>query len=92
MVFFDPKDGRIVMKTTLKDAETDTSGAPETPLEVIKDVRWCCKQNPDDTGILYAGAQGMTFMELGNAHSIQLFYSNKLISLKALLLSMLHHP
>lgn len=65
MVFFDPKDGRIVMKKTLKDAEVDASGAPESPLEIIKDVKWCCKENPDDTGILYAGAQGMTFLELG---------------------------
>ncbi|CAG8972386.1 hypothetical protein HYALB_00007139 [Hymenoscyphus albidus] len=65
MVFFDPKDGRIVMKRTVTDAKVDPSGATEGQLTIIKDVKWCCKENPDDTGILYAGAQGMTFLELG---------------------------
>ncbi|KAM3081267.1 Lethal(2) giant larvae sro7 [Clarireedia jacksonii] len=78
LVFWDPKDGRIVMARTLTDTHVNEPGhskiAPGTfeLKEDFKKIAWCCKENPDDTGLLVAGGtattiptKGMTFMELG---------------------------
>lgn len=82
MVIWDPKDGRIVMARTLTDANVDKPGTKSqsfgnTPgtfavKEPFAKIAWCCKGNPDDTGILVAGGvpttlpeKGMTFIDLG---------------------------
>lgn len=82
LVFWDPKDGRIVMARTLTDANVDKPGTRSqsfgnTPgtfavKEPFTKVAWCCKANPDDTGILVAGGvpttlpeKGLTFIDLG---------------------------
>jgi hypothetical protein len=82
IVIWDPKEARIVMARTLTDTHVDTPGAPtgsfgSTPgtfalKEPFARIAWCCKENPDDTGILIAGGvptiipqKGMTFLELG---------------------------
>ena len=84
-LIWDPKDGRIVMATKhCPDANIDKPGTriPElsaTPpgtfavKEPFSKVAWCCKANPDDTGILVAGGvsnhpppkRGLTFIDLG---------------------------
>ncbi|KAI2048520.1 Lethal(2) giant larvae sro7 [Ophidiomyces ophidiicola] len=71
LVFWDPKDGRVVMARTLTDTNIDTPGP--TPRahssnpdafslkEPILHVAWCCKgNNPDDTGLLVAGGSSTT--------------------------------
>jgi syntaxin-binding protein 5 len=79
IVFWDPKDGRILMARTIQDTQVDlpgkrTSGPPKT--FSVKDpyakIAWCAKQNPDDTGLLIAGGlsvnsleKGLTFLDLG---------------------------
>ena len=82
MVFWDPKDGRIVMARTLTDTHIDKPGKQSTSFgntpgtfalkEPFARIAWCCKENPDDTGIIIAGGvpttlpeKGMTFLELG---------------------------
>ncbi|RDW73911.1 hypothetical protein BP5796_07353 [Coleophoma crateriformis] len=82
LVFWDPKDGRIVMARTLADTHVDKPGTHSksfgnTPGTLaLKDsfarIAWCCKSNPDDTGLLIAGGapdtsrqKGLTFLELG---------------------------
>ena len=82
LVIWDPKDGRIVMARTLSDANVDKPGTRlqsfgNTPgtfaiKEPFTKVAWCCKANPDDTGILVAGGvpntlpeKGLTFIDLG---------------------------
>jgi syntaxin-binding protein 5 len=78
LVFWDPKDGRVVMARTLTETHIDKPGNRSTTSEAFdsKDplikVAWCCRENPDDTGILIAGGtasvspqKGLTFMELG---------------------------
>lgn len=82
LVFWDPKDGRIVMARTLTDTHVDKPGTKSesfgnTPgtfalKEPFAKVAWCCKNNPDDTGILVAGGvptthpqKGMSFLDLG---------------------------
>jgi syntaxin-binding protein 5 len=82
LVFWDPKDGRIVMARTLTDSNVDKPGTRSqsfgnTPgtfavKEPFAKVAWCCKANPDDTGILVAGGgpttlpeKGLTFIDLG---------------------------
>lgn len=75
LVFWDSKDGRLVMARTLYDTNIDRavphpgSSSPKHPYERIA---WCCKQNPEDSGLLIAGGQkmdepsnGLTFIELG---------------------------
>ncbi|KAK1527320.1 uncharacterized protein CCOS01_07582 [Colletotrichum costaricense] len=75
LVFWDPKDGRIIMARTLTEMSVDQS----TPnaghagyTEPYGRIAWCCKENPDDTGLLISGGQnpespqeGLTFIELG---------------------------
>lgn len=82
MVFWDPKDGRIVMARTLTDCHVDKPGTTSNAFgntpgtlaikEPFARISWCCKDNPDDTGILVAGGapttlpqKGLTFIELG---------------------------
>ncbi|EEH20047.2 hypothetical protein PABG_02306 [Paracoccidioides brasiliensis Pb03] len=81
LVFWDPKDGRIVMARTLADTDINKPGAvlpATTPAgtfslkEPIFQVAWCCKENPDDTGLLIAGGgpttemnKSLTFFDLG---------------------------
>ncbi|CZT42500.1 related to SRO77-polarized exocytosis by regulating SNARE function [Rhynchosporium secalis] len=82
LVFWDPKDGRIVMARTLSDSHVNipghqTNSFGNTPgtfaiKEPFSRIAWCCKANPDDTGILIAGGMpttvtenGLSFLELG---------------------------
>ena len=82
LVFWDLKDGRILMARTLTDTFVDKPGTSSdsfgnTPgthalKQPFSKIAWCCKENPDDTGILVAGGvpttlpqKGMTFLELG---------------------------
>lgn len=65
MVFWDPKDGRVVMARNLTDTNIDrplpgittfasTSGSFNLKTPLLK-IAWCAKQDPDDTGVLVAG-------------------------------------
>ncbi|KAI3325365.1 lethal giant larvae like, C-terminal-domain-containing protein [Xylariaceae sp. AK1471] len=76
LVFWDTsKDGRLVMARTLYDVNVDQSMPhPEAskPKHPYLKIAWCCKQNPEDSGLLVAGGQtldgppsGLTFIELG---------------------------
>ncbi|KAL1953139.1 hypothetical protein VTO42DRAFT_3553 [Malbranchea cinnamomea] len=82
LVFWDPKDGRIVMARTIQDVDVNKPGSGSTTQgsapgtfsmkEPILQIAWCCKENPDDTGILIAGglpttqtSRGLTFFDLG---------------------------
>ncbi|EDN05118.1 conserved hypothetical protein [Histoplasma mississippiense (nom. inval.)] len=87
LVFWDPKDGRIVMARTLVDTDVNKAGAvvsPNSPAgtyslkEPIFQVAWCCKENPDDTGLLIAGGgpttevnKHLTFFDLGPTPNYQ---------------------
>ena len=82
LVIWDPRDGRKVLARTLNATHVDQPGAPSSVsgssrgtfgiAEPLFRVAWCCKENPDDTGILVAGgtpstdpAKGLTFIDLG---------------------------
>ncbi|TVY26240.1 Lethal(2) giant larvae SRO77-like protein [Lachnellula hyalina] len=75
MVFWDPKDGRIVMSRTLTDTHVNEpgkqlSGFGNTPgtlsvKEPFTRIAWCAKGNPDDTGILIAGGFPTTLPQRG---------------------------
>lgn len=82
LVFWDPKDGRIVVARSIQDVDVNKPGsgsstqgsAPGTfsLKEPIFQISWCCKENPDDTGLLIAGglpttqpSRGITFFDLG---------------------------
>lgn len=75
IVFWDPKDGRVVMARSLSNTKVDQPSAkrgPPTLVEPFRKITWCCKANPDDTGLLIAGGhthdapeKGLTFIELG---------------------------
>ncbi len=75
LVFWDAKDSRVVMARTLYDSKVDQPvphTGPSSPKHRYLKLAWCCKQNPDDTGLLIAGGQslngpasGLTFIELG---------------------------
>ncbi|PGH18888.1 hypothetical protein AJ80_04306 [Polytolypa hystricis UAMH7299] len=88
LVFWDPKDGRIVMARTLTDVDVNIPGAKAGSnaaipgnfalKEPIFQIAWCCKENPDDTGMLIAGGssttqldKGLTFFELGPTPNYQ---------------------
>ncbi|KAI5293131.1 hypothetical protein KEM52_005813 [Ascosphaera acerosa] len=75
LVFWDPKEAKVVMARTLTNVDVDK---PETGIDAapgavdpIVKVAWCCKDNPDDTGLLIAGGypaggeKYMTFWDLG---------------------------
>ncbi|KAI1826615.1 lethal giant larvae like, C-terminal-domain-containing protein [Xylaria intraflava] len=76
LVFWDTsKDGRQVMARTLYDFNVDRPVPhPENsrPKHPYLKIAWCCKNNPEDSGLLIAGGQtldhppsGLTFVELG---------------------------
>ncbi|KAK5995628.1 Sodium protection 2-like protein [Cladobotryum mycophilum] len=75
LVFWDPKEGKVVLARTLTDMGIDhaTPSAPSPGhSEPYVKLAWCCKQNCDDTGLLVAGGQdpiaspkSLTFIELG---------------------------
>ncbi|KAI1001705.1 Lethal(2) giant larvae [Podosphaera aphanis] len=76
LVFWDHKDYRIIMARTLSqtcinDPQTQVS-EPFSEREPFRKILWCCKENPDDTGILTVGGsiksnpeKGLSFLELG---------------------------
>lgn len=76
LAFWDTsKDGRLVMARTLYDDHVDQpKPRPEAskPKHPYLKIAWCCKQNPEDSGLLIAGGQtldgppsGLTFVEFG---------------------------
>lgn len=75
LVFWDAKDGRVVMARSLEDFGIDQpSPNHHTPKQRQPFIRlaWCCKPNPEDSALLIAGghsmmepANGLTFIELG---------------------------
>lgn len=82
-VIWDPKDGRKVIARTLQTNHVDIPGTPfeniaiESGAFAVKEpifrVAWCCKENPDETGLLFAGGRistsptkGLSFFELGH--------------------------
>ncbi|KAI0404101.1 lethal giant larvae like, C-terminal-domain-containing protein [Xylaria palmicola] len=77
LVFWDTsKDGRLVMARTLYDFNVDqpmTRAEEPKPKHPYSKIAWCCKENPEDSGLLVAGGQTLdcpttelTFIELGN--------------------------
>ncbi|KAF2444371.1 hypothetical protein P171DRAFT_464006 [Karstenula rhodostoma CBS 690.94] len=67
LVFWDPKDGRVIQARTLTDTCVDKPGpgtfspgagpgtfALKSP---IFKIAWCANEDPDDTGVLVAGGQ-----------------------------------
>lgn len=75
LVFWDPKDGRVVTARSLYNTKVNQvvrpPHAPKLIHPIVK-ISWCCKENPDDTALLIAGGQamdepqtGLTFLELG---------------------------
>ncbi|KAI5863600.1 lethal giant larvae like, C-terminal-domain-containing protein [Durotheca rogersii] len=75
LVFWDAKDGRVVLARTLYDLNVDrpvpNPGASDPKRPYVR-IAWCCKQNPEDSGLLIAGGQrfdepstGLTFIDLG---------------------------
>ncbi|KXJ89343.1 lethal giant larvae like, C-terminal-domain-containing protein [Microdochium bolleyi] len=75
LVFWDTKDGRVVMARNLDDFGVDQPSPkhvmPKQRQPFIR-IAWCCKSNPEDSGLLIAGgrsmeepANGLTFIELG---------------------------
>jgi WD40 repeat protein len=78
LVFWDAKDGRMVAARSVDDTRVNEvgggpgRGAKPTPRTPFGKIKWCCKQNPDDTALLIVGGQavdeeqkGLTFLELG---------------------------
>lgn len=76
LVFWDPKDGRVVTARSLYETKVNqvvrSSPPAPKPIQPIVKISWCCKENPDDTALLIAGGQamdepetGLTFLELG---------------------------
>lgn len=82
LVFWDVKDGRLLMARTLENTHVDrprpasqtfgsTTGTVSLK-ESLFHVAWCCKENPEDTGVLVCGGasmtrspRGLTFLDLG---------------------------
>ncbi|EEA27446.1 Lethal(2) giant larvae sro7 [Talaromyces marneffei ATCC 18224] len=75
LVFWDAKDGRLVMARTIEEANVNQPGArsekPSSPHGTfsVKDpifkVSWCAKENPDNTGLLIAGGHPSSDREKG---------------------------
>ena len=76
LVFWDPKDGRVVMARTLTDGHVDQPGRQITGFgntpgtlalkEPFTKIAWCCRaDNPDHTGILVAGGVATTLPQKG---------------------------
>lgn len=65
LVFWDPREGRVIMARTLQDTginkpgfgRSSTGSTPGTfsMKEPLFRIAWCANQDPDDTGILIAG-------------------------------------
>ncbi|KAI1869788.1 uncharacterized protein JN550_005769 [Neoarthrinium moseri] len=75
LVIWDARDGRVVMARTLYEMNIDKpvpNAATSSPKHPYLRIAWCCKENPEDSGLLIAGGQsldnpanGLTFIELG---------------------------
>lgn len=75
LVFWDPKDARIVLARTLKTVGIELpASSPVQPVvvEPYTKIAWCCKDNCDDSGLLIAGGHpstsnenSLTFIDLG---------------------------
>jgi WD40 repeat protein len=80
LVFWDPRDGRVVMARTLQETNIEKPGSaaynPAQDKFSMKEpyfrIAWCANQDPDDTAILISGGQptntptkGLTLFELG---------------------------
>jgi len=75
LVFWDPKESRVVLARSLYDTKVDQVMRPPPTTKVVLPfvkISWCCKENPDDTALLIAGGQildepekGLTFLEFG---------------------------
>ncbi|KAI1385344.1 lethal giant larvae like, C-terminal-domain-containing protein [Hypoxylon trugodes] len=75
LVFWDARDGRVVLARTLYDSNIDqpvpNPGSTNAKHPFVR-ISWCCKQNPEDSGLLIAGGKkleepsnGLTFIDLG---------------------------
>ena len=79
IVIWDPREGRIISARSMTDTDVNKPGSapsqaigqfsPKTP---ILRIAWCCKEDPDDTALLFAGgtsttepSKGLTFIEFG---------------------------
>lgn len=85
LVFWDTKDGRVVMARTIEDVNVNIVGAGNAARpgtldvkEPIAQLAWCAKENPDDTGLLITGgnptnvnARGLTFLDFGPTPNYQ---------------------
>lgn len=70
LVFWDPKDGRLILARTISDTHIEKPGRAATTMgsmagtvsvkEPIFRVAWCANQDPDDTAILIAGGADAT--------------------------------
>lgn len=82
LVFWDPRDGRIVEARTIQETGIHIPGRAAWGGSVEElslkrpyfNISWCSKENPDDTGILLAGgtlttepSRGLTFLDLGHS-------------------------
>lgn len=75
LVFWDPKDGRVVMARTLQDIKVDRPGTQARSFgsssgtlsakAPYAQIAWCAKENPDDTGLLIAGGLPIALDEQG---------------------------
>lgn len=82
LVIWDAKDGRKILVRTIQNANLSASVKGAETLGSTRGtfalkcplfrIAWCCKENPDDTGILIAGGtpttsleKGLTFIDLG---------------------------
>ncbi|PKS13028.1 hypothetical protein jhhlp_000369 [Lomentospora prolificans] len=75
LVFWDTKEGKLLMARTLMDMRVDQPTRHQQAPRMVNPftkVSWCCKENPDDTGLLIAGGQspedpqqGLSFIDLG---------------------------
>jgi len=70
LVFWDAKDGRVLMARTIQDTNVNQPGSRSESLgstpgtfslkEPIYQIAWCVKENADETGILIAGGRPTT--------------------------------
>lgn len=82
LVIWDAKDGRKILARTIQNVNLSERGGAAEGLGSTRGtfalkcplfrIAWCCKENPDDTGILIAGGtsttsleKGLTFIDLG---------------------------
>ncbi|KAF4126055.1 syntaxin-binding protein 5 [Geosmithia morbida] len=75
LVFWEPREARIVLARSLSHMNVDRPGANQvhaSAIEPFTKLAWCCKKNCDDSGLLVAGGQAldaspktMTFIDFG---------------------------